>query len=203
MVKNFIFAFFLLSFLIGTPVVFAEEFYVEYFDGNRYPHQYEIKNGTITNFESFTNAQSIIFDTNGVNGKLIIIIPKTIPFDLTNQKYGDVLFTLNNGEEVRNDFVELTCNYRVTVEFDGQSQIELLVPTILSEPRITYMELRDSCLDDPKYNTVIQQKLKEKDCIDNTYERGFNIRDEVVCIFPDSYPLLYERGYLKTYSIIK
>lgn len=152
-------------------------------------------------YKSFSESNSFLFDVTGNNGEFIVTIPKTIPvYPSTLNDF--MMFVLQNGEEISPKKLERSCDFEITVKIDGKTEIEFITSVSHGESVFTYIELPERCLDEPKYNTVIQQKLKAKNCTNNTFEKGINQRDEVVCIFPESYSNLSMRNYLKTSPII-
>lgn len=181
--------------------VFAEEFQFQHWDDKEYTFSYNLINGNLTNLNLIQDQMT--FTVNGTNGELILDIPKSIPFDITDYSFGHYNFILINNEELmpQTDFSD--CFIKYTIPFDGETKIEILYSHVIAGVRLTYVDLPRYCLDDPRNDNKIQRQLNEKECSNTKYEKGFNIRDEVVCISPESYPWLNQRGYMKTFPIIK
>lgn len=197
--------------LAFIPVAYAEEqkifvtedeFYFTYFDGNEYPVNYELVNSELIEYRIPDMSSSMIFYVNGTDGKLILTLPKTIPIDYGYTVNDPLLFVLQDQKEIEPDFTETTCDYILSVSFNGVSEIEFISAYALAGPRIIYQQLDEECLKDEKYNTDIQKKLNDMSCSNDTYEKAFNIRTDVVCIFPESYDELLMRGYLLDYKIL-
>ena len=187
--------------LILIPSGFSEEFNYIALDGNEYLSSYEIINGTITNsnFE-----RELFFDVNGTDGLLKITIPKTITFDYNDYLVGKHFYLARDFDDTPQwHYNNLTCDIEFNVFFDESKTIELTQLIPVAGMRTSYVQLSEQCLEDSKYRTDIQMLLHSKECSDSTFEKGINVRDELVCISPESYPQLNKRDYVKTFPILK
>jgi len=178
---------------------YAEEFYSEYFDGNKYLLNYQITNGTVIDVKGIP--YSVFFHVNSSKGELTLTIPKTAPISYDyDGEFG--LYVFENGREIEYYTHENVCDFTLTIDIEGESEIEFAYPSLLVANEITYFEVHDMCFDNPEYRTEIQQMIKAKEC-PNSFEKGLNLRDNVVCVFPESYSELRARGYLKTFPIVQ
>lgn len=181
------------------PLSFATELEHVGIDGRTQTFEYFISNGSVVDLDNY---DTIYFLLNMTNGNFRLEMPKTIAFEYIN--YSDYIYTaIINDEFVIPSYTHSACDFIFDFDFDGPTEITFAMPLIPEGTRISYLELPEICMaKDEKYNDEIQQLIHSKDCTNPRFAKHINTRDELVCISPESYPWLYERGYLKTFPII-
>jgi len=203
-------------FLISVALqnVYAESFDFEYPTGEIFQINYELRDAKLTKLT--IDHGTISFIVNSTDGKLFISFPKSIPLDYQEGLDYPVFVASLDGIDRFASLDKNTklsqsannCTFDVEIDFDNEMeksiQININHGIFADDVGLTYVDLPEYCLeDDPRNDAKIQRQLNEKQCSNVSHDKGFNNRDEVVCIFPDSYTWLYERGYLKTYPIIE
>lgn len=183
-----------------------------YFTGEEFEIEYVFEDVNIKN--TFTDKNSMNFELVSTDGYLVLDFPKSIPLGTLDRDYPS-LIVIDNGGKIFDPFLDENTPYTrtendctINVKFEFDNEVEHLTTITINHGfypegySLAYYDLPEKCLEDPRNDTEIQRSLNAKNCSDVHYEKGLNVRDEVVCIYSDSYPWLYQRGYLKTYEII-
>ena len=181
------------------PYAHADQFYRVWFDGYTYPMDYQVANGTVLD----KDADDLVFHVNGTGeGELVLIVPKTVPL-YYNHRHGFTMWATQDGVLVNPRISEVACDFKVAVDFNGESRIMFGQGGSLIGHTTTYLDLYDRCLDDPKYNTGIQNAIDAVECTSPGHKKYLNMRERAVCVTDGTFHKLYDRGYLITHPILK
>ncbi len=193
---------------------FQNNFDYEYITGEVFQINYELTDASLTKLSLDRITSSFII--NSTDGELFVSFPKAIPLHIQEGLDYPVFVAVLDGAGRYAPLLEppakviqtaQDCTFDLKIEFNNEIEKEIQVNInhghVIAAP-LTYVDLPVNCLEkDPRNDTEIQRKLNDKQCTDSNYNKGFNIRDEVVCVSPESYPWLNQRGYMKTFPIIK
>lgn len=198
---------------IALENVYAESIDFEYYTGEVFQINYELIDANLT--KSSTDVSSIMFNLNSTNGKLFVSFPKAVPLQYDEGLDYPLFIAIHDGTGFSPELGKNTkfvqsankCTFDVEFNFNNNVnkaiQIDINHGSRIAGPTLAYVDVPDNCLEeDPRNDTKIQRKLIDKKCSDSSYKKGLNIRDEVVCISPDSFRGLDQRGYLQKFIII-
>jgi len=208
--KTLIFILLGISFI---PNAFATtEFYdVEYFTGEIFEIRVNQENVDITNISS--SPQTLKFELKSTEGNIEISFPKAIPLKVNDGSNYPPSFSVIDAYDQRSvntfghSFSNSMCDYKIGIDFKNtrERSMELIIHSASTSSftglQLTYFDVEEYCFKvDPRNDTEIQRIIDMIDC-SGFHLKAINLRNEAVCIKPDSLYSLIEREYLITKPI--